>query len=245
MIDFDSETYNGVYSKIFEVKEKYNFMYYKESEKEYIEKWCDTMYLMITTNMSFLEIEHYIRNSLKYRIIVDLDIRELDFVHTVFKVACLHFGFELEDIKQRYSIPYEEVEERMLYRIEMYKENWDIKSIEKYIFNYLLKTKYIEVNEEYYTYYYNNLIKIYYGVKIPVKNNKKGRPSLPKILKNHSIEKHKKVIKENMRKKYELYYKLKDLLLTDTDTEIIESKFEDKNDPLLLKIKKLNKSNYA
>ena len=244
MIDIQSKTYKGIYTTIMSLKEKYNFEYYKESEKEYIDKWCDTMYLILTTNMSFLDIEKYLRNCSKYRIEVDLDIREIDFVHFVFKLACLEFNIPLETIKKRYTIPYEDVEERMFYRIELYKENWDILSIEKYIFNYLLKEEYIQVNKGYYSYYYNNIIKVYYGVNVSNKIVKKGRPSLPKILKNTSIERHKTKIRENMRKKYSIYDKLKDNLFTDDDIKKIESIFKDKDDPVLIKVKNLNNSNY-
>ena len=70
----------------------------------------------------------------------------------------------------------------------------------------------------------------------------KGRPSLPPVLKSYIKEKHINTVRENMRTRYKkiaIFDTIKDSLLTPQEIEIIEDMFEDKNNPILSKIKKL------
>ena len=148
---------------------------------------------------------------------------------------------DVNKIKDRYVTPPDEVEERMMFRIELYKEGWNVEQIENYIYKYILKKETPIIDTSVYNYYTNtmNLLNIYNKER----EKRIGRPSLPPLLKEYVNKKHKRKVKEGMRKRYKhsnSFESIKSNLLTNDELQVLEDMFEDKNDKLLLKLKRLN-----
>jgi hypothetical protein len=194
-----------------------------------------TMYLLVlTTNLSFLDINNLImkgENSQMYR----------DFVQYRYKICCIvKFGMSANDTNKRYTDNVEEVDKRMMFRIELYKEGWNIEQIERYIYSRFFKQKELPIyDEEYFNIVYNNMLIVLNETRNN-KFNKVGRPKLPDKLKEYLKLKYKDIIRENMRKKYsdlKEYEELKENLLTYEEFRIIKEKIKD--EMLLKKISKL------
>lgn len=208
--------------------DKYNFKIYKESREQWVNRRAEYNYILFNSDIPFMDIVKSVREKFNYRPCIEQS--ERDFMQTFFKIVMLNNGFKLEDIKKRYKDPYEEVEERMMFRFELYKDGWDIEQIEKYISRYLKKDEYTPLDLEYYEMIYYNMM-ILLEIYKKEKKNKIGRPSLPLSLKRYIKGKHIDKTREEMRKKYEYatkYEKIKDKLLTSEDLVKIESQINDK-----------------
>jgi len=217
---------------------KYKLNFYKNNnKKQYINKRVDYIYLLLTTNMKFIDILQKVRN--KYNRVSSLNQTEKDIMQSSFKFICLYYNIPLEDIKNRYSDKYEEVEVRMMFRIELYKEGWEIEQIERYIYKYLLKQVFIEEEIEYYKHIYHNFM-IRREIYKKEKEYKLGRPSLPKSIKEYIKSKHKHKIRNNMRLKYTYsneYERIKNNLFTKEEVEEILENIKNVN--IINKVKNL------
>ena len=226
---------DAIRQNIFNTYKKYKFIIYKESEEQFINRRTEYCYLLFNTELSFIDIVTTVRN--KYNYMTNIKQLERDTIQTTFKILMLKKNILLEDIKKRYSDNFEDVEERMMFRFELYKEGWDIEQIERYIFKYLLKLPYIDINFEYYEHIYYNMM-IWLEIYKKDKIKKIGRPSLPPSLKQYIRCKNIDKTREDMRKKYvsaNKYEVIKENLLT--LEEIIILKKEVTNKDILNKLK--------
>jgi hypothetical protein len=230
MIDETSSKYMEIYDIAKNICDKTKYYTYNQTRNTFIKKWTDTVYLIMTTEMSFVDIYIYTSIIRGYRDIEKLDIMKRDFVNTDCKFVCLHFfNLSLDDIKMRYDDIYENIEERMFFRLTLYKEGWSIASIEKYINTYLSKADFDKkkINAEYYKYHYKNLFSKVLNLKIKNVISKVGRPLLPEELKNIIKLKHNEKVKTIMNHKYVnniKYEKIKTHLLTPEEFSIIKDK---------------------
>ena len=178
-----------------------------------------------------IEINHLIINSrdkfldicLKFKRISTSKVKPPARDMIQFNCKIISLMYELEEVKDRYTDPYDEVEERMLFRTELYKEGWNIDQIERYIYKYMYKIEYdlTETDLEEYTVRYNNVLNKIIEYK-KEREKKLGRPSLPLILKNYLKTKHASKVRENMRERYKAsdkYENIKKFLLTKDDLE--------------------------
>ena len=174
-------------------KNIYLFDYPKEVV---IEKKILSSLQVLNTDKKFLDINEEIF-SVKYDCQICRDI-----VQHMYKTMALSYNIPLEQIMSRYSDTYEDVEERIMFRIELYKHGWSIEQIENYIFQYLLKQEFkIDNIDRVYKKYHNFMVKRDIINKEMAK--KVGRPSLPKVLKQYLKMKHLENVKLLMRDKYE------------------------------------------
>jgi len=229
MIDEQSIKYKNIRNILNFISEKTKYYTYNQDKNDFLKKWADIVYLILTTEMSFIDIDKYITENRPYREANKLDIIKRDFVNTCCKFICLNFfELSLDLIKTKYDDDYEDVDERMFFRMTLYKEGWSIYSIEKYISKYLSKVEIDNfINIDYYEYQYNNLFIKSFGLKRKQTYCKIGRPVLPKELKDKIKIKNKEKIKVRMSNKYtnnNKYEKLKDNLITPEEFDIIQEK---------------------
>jgi hypothetical protein len=208
---------------------KYNFNIYNETIEQFINRRTEYNYLLLNTPLSFIDIVTKVRD--KYNYMKTIEQPEIDTIQTSFKIIMLNKNTPLEDIKKRYSDNFEEVEERMFFRFELYKEGWNIEQIERYICKYLTKTPYKELNLEYYEHIYYNMM-IWLEIYKKDKIKKIGRPSLPSSLKRYIRSKNVEKTRDEMRKKYEYsnkYENIKDNLLSLEELNKLEKEVTDKD----------------
>jgi len=227
--------YNDIKNKILRLYDKYNFCLYRKDI--WISKFCDALYLIYTTNDSFIDIEKYLIETLGYFKAEEYIIR--DFFQYMIKCVCSEL--EISFIENRFE-DYIEVEEKMNYRCMLYKNNWSINHIEKFIFKLYDEERVID--KVLLTKLYKDIFDTYLRVKRVVQK-RKGRPSLPEELKDLQKIKHKEEIKQLMKSKYvksEFFDKIKDSLFTNEEFNTIKRSIKD---PIIVnKLKNLLKSNY-
>jgi hypothetical protein len=122
----------------------------------------------------------------------------------------------VDDIKKRFADDPDEVEERMVFRIELYKDGWSVDQIESYIYKYMLKMDKPKFDEIIYKNYFHNVMTAMNIVK-KERETVKGRPSLPPLLKNYVNQKHTCKVRETMKtiyKKSEVFDSIKDSLFS-------------------------------
>ena len=241
-IDYIVDTYKDKYIEIKNILEKIfiNRKYKIFNDLQTHLNRATTMYLLfLTTNLPFLEISNltinkwggYSCNSQMYS----------DFIQYKYKICCIvKFGINIYDTNIRYTDNVEQVDERMMFRIELYKEGWSIEQIERYICSHFFKQKELpSYNEEYFEVAYTNILLSLKENRNTKFNNKVGRPKLPQKLNDYLKLKYKDKIRENMRKKYSdlrEYEELKDNLLTYKEFKLIKENI--KNENILKKISK-------
>ena len=211
---------------------KYNYKLYKETKEQWLERNVEINYLILTTELKILDLcknlrNKYLLNSGKLPKKSEKDILQFNCKF----ISLIMYNHDLEFIKKRYTDNFDEVEERMLFRIELYKEGWTIEQIEKYIYKYIYKIDYdlTEVEIEEYSVRYNNVLNKLIEYK-KEKEKKNGRPCLPDILKKYLKEKHSSEVKHNMRKKYQdanKYNNIKDYLLSKEDLDKLKELIKD------------------
>jgi hypothetical protein len=208
-------------------------------KEEYLQRRIRAHILFLTSDMNIIEIsEHVLKQD---GIKVPLTQTKRDFSQYNFTLRHKIFNMSIEDVKKRYLDSPKEVEERMLFRIELYKDGWSIEQIENYVYKNLLKQDVPNIDNKLYIHFYENTMK---QLNINKKEREKsiGRPSLPPLLKEYIKNKHRSKNKETMRQTYKCsneFYRIKNNLLTDEDIRRLEGMFIDKNDNLLLKLKEL------
>ena len=188
-------------------------------------------------SMKFLEICK--ETGKIYNYILYLDQTQKDILQNALKRSAMYYNIPLNKIKERYTDNYDEVEERMMFRMELYKDGWNIDQIERYIYKYLLKQDYPKLDLEYYECIYHNIM-ISQEIYKKEREQKLGRPSLPSSLKAYIKNKHQKKIRDNMRQKYKFsnkYESIKDYLLTKEEIKEIKCKITNEN--ILNKLTKL------
>jgi len=218
--------------------DKYNYMFYKYSKEYMINLRIETTFAILNSELKFLEVLEQIRK--KNKLNITMNRLEMDICQTSYKDCCLYYNISLENIKKRYSDKYEDVEERMMFRTELYKEGWSVDQIEKYIHKYLIKnSEYNKGNElRNEQIFYNYMIRR--GFYKKEREIRLGRPSLPKVLKEYIKNKHSYKLREAMRKKYDsslAYEKIKEYLFSKEEVDEIVSKIDNKN--IIEKVKKL------
>ena len=190
---------------------------------------CSQIYdrniLLLKTNIDFITLFNMVNIAYNKDKLIDKDFFK-DIIQYMFKVHGLNQGICLNEIKKRYISSYTSVEERMYFRIELYKHGWTVHQIENYIHKYLLKEPFSEECITYkYIYMFEDLMTI---LNIESKKNVKqlGRPPLPESLKKCIKNINKIKVKQNMDQIYnevKLYNKYKKYLLTKEEKDIIIS----------------------
>ena len=236
----NSPLYKDIKKKFMHIYDKYNFVPFNNRKDNCISRWCDLIYLLYTTNLPYLDIEKYLIETLGYSVVNNYIIKDF-FQYTISilskEIGITNINDKIED--------YEGINIRMNYRIELYKNNWSIINIEKYI------SKLNNITEDYYTsseellqILYTNIFECFLKIE-KINKVSRGRPSLPSELKIIQNNKHKGEIKKLMNDKYikSSYFDIiKNNLLTDEELLKIKSYIDD---PVIIqKLNNLLKSNY-
>jgi hypothetical protein len=225
------EDYNKYRSIMIERVENYS---YKYNNKEDFIYYCSIKFLLTyKTNLKFLEIDSILKEKINNSFFIDNSLLYKDLIQYKYKECCvLRFNTEEKYLKTKIEGSYEELEERMFYRIELYKEGWNVEQIEKYIYKYVLKEDYKGINN---IRKYENL---YYNLSIAINLNRMeytksvGRPKLPTSIRMYINQKLKERMRDHMRTKYKIlnkYEKIKNNLLTLEEFNELKSKIKDKN----------------
>jgi hypothetical protein len=174
--------------------------------QKFFNRWIQYINLVLTTEMKFVDIFKLVRQRLKCLNDIKYIYLETDLIQYVCKSFCNYVNIDSEKTKERYSDNYDEVEERMFVRIELYKNGWNIDKIEHYIYKYVVKQNPVEIDLEYYNTFFSNLMIMLDIEKSGLENEsiqkRKGRPSIPKSLKELMNKKHTSKINENMKQIY-------------------------------------------
>jgi hypothetical protein len=235
----NSITYNEIKKQVLCLKDKYNIKIFNYREYLAVTFLCFVLYLIKTTNLMILEIHTYLVDVLNYDII---DPPLLEFFQYMIYIICIDIN--IGEIKDR-IINFDEIKERMNYRLELTINNWKQENIEKYI----IKLYKLESNSEKYDNiiingYYHNIFEVYFKAERNTIKHK-GRPSLPTDLKIIQHNKHKEEIKQIMKNKYikSIYFDtIYSSLLTSEELLKIKSCIVD---PVIIeKLNILLKSNY-
>jgi hypothetical protein len=189
--------------------------------------------LMINTNLSFIDISKTIckKYNIPYhddQIVRDLKQYEYGLVYSK------QFNKTIDEVKERYTDDYYCIQERMMIRIELYKEGWEVYKIEKYIRDNITKDYSIQLDELNLELCLCLYSKIAYnlGIEKGKKDTTVGRPKLPDKIREYINNRNKEKMKNNMRSKYkdlERYEKVKYNLLTSEEFNSIKEKIEDEN----------------
>ena len=237
----NSITYNEIKEQVFLLKDKYNIKIFNYREELAMTFLCFVLYLIKTTSLSILEIHTYLVDVLNYDIIDPYIL--VEFFQYMIYIICIDIN--IGEIKDR-IINFDELEERMNYRLKLTINNWKPENIEKYIIKlYKLENNSENNNNIVINGYYHNIFDVYFKAeKNTIKH--KGRPKLSDELKVLSLNKHKEEIKQIMKNKYikSTYFDIiKDNLLTPEEFNKIKLTIVD---PVILsKLEKLLKSNYS
>ena len=237
----NSITYNEIKKQVLCLKDKYNIKIFNYREDLAITFLCFVLYLIKTTNLTILEIHAYLTDILNYDIIYPYIL--VEFFQYMIYIICIDTN--IGEIKDR-IINFDDLEERMNYRLKLTINNWKPENIEKYI----IKLYKLESNSEnndniLINGYYANIFDVYFKAeKSTIKH--KGRPKLSDELKVLSLNKHKEEIKQNMKNKYikSTYFDIiyPSLLTTEEFNKIKPTIV----DPVILsKLEKILKSNYS
>jgi hypothetical protein len=222
--------------------DSYKFEAFGTSLENLKERIVKSGLLVLNTDMKFIDC--VVKVNVEYNIFDDLNQFTKDiFQHEGKLLTSALLNYSLEDIKKRYTDPYEEVEERMMFRMELYRDGWDIEQIERYISKYLLHEEEFRLpNDIILTEgYYNIMVRMYY---IHKKDNirKKGRPSLPNSLKEYLKNKHNLKVRDMMTGIYRNsneYKRIKEYLLTTEEIRILKEIIPVEHEDILYKISNL------
>ena len=194
--------------------------------------------LLLKTNLSFKDVINNLIEKYSLDIPKEDPYKEMqEYLYSLQMQKC--FNKPLNEIVTRYN--HKEVDFNIKIRVELYKEGWNPTQIENYMYKHVLKTPFnYTLNLEYYNILINNIL-----LKLNISRKegfmKVGRPPLPLTIKNISKERHLKITKDNMRKKYTYtssYEKILPFLFTKEEVNEFEKVVKDKN--LVDKIKMLS-----
>jgi len=209
------------YSKIYDT---YNFISINDKNL-WINKRIEYTLSIVNTSHYFIDI--YKEVNARFNKQYDkMSNCEIDFIEYIFKEIALENGLNIEHIKSRYYSNFDEVEERMMFRIELYKVGWTIEQIEKYLY----KKDYENFDKEKMSRIYHNFMTRREIERIEL-CKKIGRPSLPKSLKNYLKNKHHKKLKDIMNEKYiqlKEYSEKKKYFFTKNEVNLIKKVITDK-----------------
>jgi hypothetical protein len=175
--------------------------------------------LLDFTDLKVLEIVNKVNE--KYDNPYILNIFTIDMYHHMTDIIAETIG--VNNIKERYSIDYDQVKERLFFRVELYKDGWEPEQIEYYLCKHLLKCDYHNTDKALINNMYHNVME---KLKITNKHKTKkvGRPNLPETVKEYLKEKHSQKTRKNMELTYDnskKYKQIKDNLLTHKETEFL------------------------
>ena len=213
------------------------------SKTFFINYWAEIIYRIIATNVKILDAVYSVRKKTKIYKDIEENIFEKDFIQYTGKIMLLLFDFPLEKIKERYTFDYDEVEERMYFRLELYSNGWEHYQIENYVYKHLLKRELdFEWDNNLISYYkmFNNNITNQLKINRKICSLKKGRPALPLSLKKYIKNKHKIKVKLSMKEIYDKSKKfdsISEYLFTGDEVKYLENVV--KEETLLTKIKML------
>ena len=214
------------------------------AKKSFINYWSEIIYKIINTKVKILDAVYALRKKTKIYKDIEENIFEKDFIQYISKYLLLLFDFPLEKIKERYTFDYDEVEERMYFRLELYSNGWEHYQIENYVYKHLLKRDFdFEWDNNLIAYYkmFINNISNYLNVKRKICSLKKGRPPLPLSLKKYIKDKHKlkvKLIMKDIYDKSKRFDSISEYLFTGDEVKYLGSVV--KEETLLTKIKMLS-----
>ncbi len=186
--------------------------------KEHLEISCILNNLIINTKLPFSVIVN--------KFIELYKCKDNHIVRDLFQCHCIIISsiYDIPNVKQRCE-NYKQVDERNTVRLELYKEGWKVHQIEKYINKIFFKGQLcIEDLEKYDCLYYNMFSKL--NVYRKEKQNKRGRPALPLLVKKYIDNLNKEKVKTNMKHVYEGYNRytsIKNSLTKEDITVIKES----------------------
>ena len=196
-----------------------NLIPYKMPFRKFQDILSETVDLLGFTDLKVLEIIKSVNE--KYDNPYILNIFTIDMHHHMTDIIAEIIG--VTNIKERYSIDYNEVKYTLFFRVELYKDGWDPEQIEHYLCKHILKCDYHNTDKALINNMYHNLME---RLKITNKHKdrKVGRPTLPESLKIHLKEKHSIKTRKNMELTYDYskkYKQIKDNLLTHKETEFL------------------------
>jgi hypothetical protein len=249
IINRHKNKYNEIYNVIHDLFKKNNYKSFADGLVIHLKKATLIFLLFLVTDLSFLDISNVVTTTLGgYS---DNSFIFRDFVQYRYKLCCIiKFNISEEETNKKYTDPVNEVDERMMFRIELYKEGWSIKQIEQYIFKKFysesqgvsresktpdrhevsLKKFDEKIVEEYYSICYNNILINLKEKRNDDYKNKIGRPKLPPKIKEYLKKSTNEKIREIMRKKYsglEEYKLLKENMLTYEELKRIKERMVD------------------
>jgi len=214
------------------------------AKTSFINYWAEIIYKIINTKAKIIETVYALRKKTKIYKDIEENTFEKDFIQYISKHILLMFEFPLEKIKERYTFDYDEVEERMYFRLELYSNGWEHYQIENYVYKHLLKK---ELDFEwdnsliaYYKMFINNIAN-QLNIKRKICSLKRGRPPLPLTLKEYKKNKHKIKVKLSMKDIYEKSKRFDSIskhLFTSDEVKYLENVV--KEGTLLSKIKMLS-----
>ena len=196
-----------------------NLIPYKITSSKLENIISDIVDLLSFTDLKVLEIIKSVNE--KYDNPYIINNFTIDMHHHMTDIIAETIG--ITNIKERYSIDYEQVKERLFFRVELYKDGWEPEQIEHYIYKHLLKCDYNNTDKDLINNMYHNLMEKL-NITNKYKHKKVGRPSLPETVKMYLKEKHSQKTRKNMEITYDYskkYKQIKDNLLTHKEVKFL------------------------
>jgi hypothetical protein len=165
----------------------------------------------------------------KYKINVYYEDYINDCIQYMFLILLKKINLNYKDFEFKLSDKIDDLEERMMFRLELYKNGWSLLQIEKYMYKYFYK-KNIKITEDGLDIL--NYITNYFNLQSKNITKRKGRPSLPECLRNYKKEKHINNIKNKMKiiyKQSKGFNKIKDNLLSNDEINCIKNLIKNDN----------------
>lgn len=200
------------------VEEYFNHL--TNTKEQFINRMTYIFDKIHSTDLPFLNINEESRKQFKYKPIKQFNLYIIrDFIQ--YNSHQIATKLNRTNQKERYTDPYEEVTERMLFRKELYAHGWSILQIETYISKYVLKQN-LTLSTEELNYIHVLYTTVLHRDEMVEQKITVGRPSLPTTIKEYVKQKRIQHIKEHMQTKYKnahKYKELKDLVLTQEELE--------------------------
>lgn len=196
-----------------------NLIPYKMPYRKFQDILSETVDLLGFTDLKILEIVKKVNETYDNPYL--LNFFTIDMHHHMIDIIAETIG--VTNIKERYSIDYSQVKDRLFFRVELYKDGWDPEQIEHYLCKHILKCDYHNTDKDLVNNMYHNLME---KLKISnkYKTKKVGRPNLPETVKDYLKEKHSEKTRKNMELTYDYskkYKQIKDNLLTHKEAKFL------------------------
>ena len=178
-----------------------------------VKKVYDFVENLSLTNIKIVEFNKKLDE--KYNITYSYQKYVDDYIQYFHLILIKILKLNYKDFEFKFDDKIEDIEERMMFRIELYKNGWSLLQIEKYIYKYFFKENIIVVENE--LFYLYSLLITYFNLKPKNITKRKGRPSLPDYLREYRKQKHNNNLKNRMKIVYKEsgnYNKIKNNLLS-------------------------------